>query len=342
MSPAGKPVATEATGIPEPSSALTAGRDHGRIDADRADRGREIREAERGEKLVAQRPARLGAEAAHALGRVVAGERGQVDAGHRLHEPGGLVFLLDRAAGGQRRRAALDGARVDADALEPVGSERHARIAGAIVPRPSRVGDSLVHGASQTRVPDGEDVTIGRPKSKGRAKPISASPAPTQARYGANPKPTFFRRRNAEAGPRQPRDAWNEFKIRRNEIKTSRNKIKVRRNEIQIRRNKIQISLPSSNLAFSMAYRRLRPGGPAKPARRPFAAARTDSEQQVPPFVKKMSIFEKSRPRRSRPLAAVGGIWQEARVRTRLALGGVEASAHCDLQSPRAATGLCV
>ena len=56
--------------------------------------------------------------------------------------------------------------------------------------------------------------------------------------------------------------AWKEFKIRGKEIKTSRNKFKVRRNEIQIRRNEIQISLPSMNLAFSIAYRRLWPGGP--------------------------------------------------------------------------------
>src|SRR5271165_6956372 len=51
-------------------------------------------------------------------------------------------------------------------------------------------------------------------------------------------------------------DAWKEFKVRRKEIKT--------------RRNEIQISLPSINQAFSMVYRRLRPAGPAKPARRPF------------------------------------------------------------------------
>src|SRR5208337_2080634 len=63
------------------------------------------------------------------------------------------------------------------------------------------------------------------------------------------------------------------------------------------RRNEIQISLPSMNLAFSMVYLRLCPGGPAKPARRQFAAARTNSEQKAHPFVKKMSIFEKSRPR---------------------------------------------
>ena len=112
--------------------------DHGRIDADRRDRGLKVRETERGEKLLAQGTARLGAEAAHALGRVVAGKRREVDAGHRLHEPGGLVFLLDRAAGRQRRGAALDRARVDADVLEPIGRERRARIAGAIVPRQSR------------------------------------------------------------------------------------------------------------------------------------------------------------------------------------------------------------
>ena len=101
---------------------LDGGRDHGRIDADRADRRRRVGQPERGEEVVAQRPPRLGAEAADALGRVVAGERGEIDAGQRLHQPGGLVFLLDRAAGRQGRGAALDRARVDADALEPVGA----------------------------------------------------------------------------------------------------------------------------------------------------------------------------------------------------------------------------
>ncbi len=90
------------------------GGDHGRVDADRGDGRRSVFEAERGEEVVAQGAARLGAEAADALGRVVAGERGEIDAGQRLHQPGGLVFLLDRAAGGQRRGAALDRARVDA------------------------------------------------------------------------------------------------------------------------------------------------------------------------------------------------------------------------------------
>ena len=68
---------------------------HGRIDADRGDRQAQVGEIERGEKLFAERMARLGAEPAHTARRVVAGERREVDAGHRLHEPRRLVFLLD-------------------------------------------------------------------------------------------------------------------------------------------------------------------------------------------------------------------------------------------------------
>ena len=122
------------------------GRDHGRIDADGGDGRRRVGEAEGGEEVVAQRAARLGAEAADALGRVVAGERGEIDAGQRLHQPGGLVFLLDRAAGGQRRGAALDRAGVDADALEPGGVERNARIARPVVALKGLV-PHLVHRA---------------------------------------------------------------------------------------------------------------------------------------------------------------------------------------------------
>ncbi len=76
------------------------------------------------------RTARLGAEPAHAPRRVVARKRRQVDAGHGLYEPRRLPFLLDRPARGQRRGAALDRARIDADALEPVSRERRARVAG--------------------------------------------------------------------------------------------------------------------------------------------------------------------------------------------------------------------
>src|SRR5208337_2595593 len=87
--------------------------------------------------------------------------------------------------------------------------------------------------------------------------------------------------------------------------KTSRNKIKVRRNEIQIRRNEIQISLPSMNLAFSMVYLRFRPGGPAKPARRPFATVRTDSELQLTRLSRKCRYLRKAARGDPGPLAAV-------------------------------------
>ena len=159
------------------------GGDHGRIDADRSDRKPEIGNVERGENLVAQRAARLGAEPAHALGRVVARERRQVDASHRLHEPGGLVFLLDRAAGGQRRGPSFDRAGVDADTLEPVGRERDARIAGPVVPGQSRIGECLVHGASLTSASGAQRVTNAPPNSScGRGLSVAAS-AP------ARPKP---------------------------------------------------------------------------------------------------------------------------------------------------------
>ena len=109
--------------------------DHRRIDADRADRRRVVGEAERGDEFVVERPARLGAQAAHAARRVVAGERRQVEAGQRAHQPRGLVVLLDRAASGQARGAALDGAGVDGDRLEPRRFERDAGVAQTIVAR---------------------------------------------------------------------------------------------------------------------------------------------------------------------------------------------------------------
>ena len=48
-------------------------------------------------------------------------------------EPGRLIILLDRAPRRQRRRAPLDRARVDADALEPGGIERNAGVARAVM-----------------------------------------------------------------------------------------------------------------------------------------------------------------------------------------------------------------
>ena len=56
-------------------------------------------------------------------------------------------FLTERRVG-QGRGAALDRARVDADALEPIGRERRSRIAGPVMSSLGWSGDRLVHGAS--------------------------------------------------------------------------------------------------------------------------------------------------------------------------------------------------
>ena len=108
---------------------LDRGWNHGRIDADCADGRRRVFQAERLDQVGAQRPHRLGAEPLHAAGRIVAGKRGEVDAGQRLHQPGGLVFLLHRAPGRQRRGAALDGAEIDLDGLERFRTERSSCVA---------------------------------------------------------------------------------------------------------------------------------------------------------------------------------------------------------------------
>ena len=68
--------------------------------------------------------------------RVVAGERRQVDAGDRLHQPGCLVFLLDRTPCRQRCGAALGRRTVDGDILEPFRQELGAGIARMCLPRP--------------------------------------------------------------------------------------------------------------------------------------------------------------------------------------------------------------
>ena len=151
---------------------LDRGPNHGRIDADRGDRQAQVGKIERCKQLVAERMARLGAEPAHAARRVVAGERREVDAGHRLHEPRRLIFLLDGPARGQGRGAALDRARIDADALEPIGRKRRARIAGPVMSSLGWSGDRLVHGASASCSLARKDVTIGRrsPKAGGRAR----------------------------------------------------------------------------------------------------------------------------------------------------------------------------
>ena len=103
---------------------------NGVVDADRGDPDGELARAERLEEVVAHRPARLGAQPAHPARRVVARQRGEVHAGDGAQQPGRLPFLLDRAPGAERRGAALDGAAVDPDLLDPVELERHARGSG--------------------------------------------------------------------------------------------------------------------------------------------------------------------------------------------------------------------
>ena len=107
-------------------------RHHRRIDADRAD-SRHVIEPKRLDEIAAERIPGLGAEPLDAARRVVAGERGQVDAGDRLHQPRRLPFLLHRPPRGHRRGAPLDGGKVHARILDPVGMERR-----PLVPRPVR------------------------------------------------------------------------------------------------------------------------------------------------------------------------------------------------------------
>ena len=107
--------ATEATGMPEPSSALHRRRDHRRIDADRADRRRVVGEAERGERvrrssgrraLAHRRRTRPGVSSPASVVRSM-----QVSA--CTSHAAWWSFLTERRAV-RRRGAALDRAGVDA------------------------------------------------------------------------------------------------------------------------------------------------------------------------------------------------------------------------------------
>jgi hypothetical protein len=106
-SPAGKPVETAATGMPD---------------------GQPLR-AHRLEQVGADRAPGLGAEPSHPAGRVVAGEGGEVHQGDGAQEPRGLPLALDRTAGLERRRPTLDRAPVHPDLLDPFELERHPRVA---------------------------------------------------------------------------------------------------------------------------------------------------------------------------------------------------------------------
>ena len=123
--------------MPEPSSAWTAGPDHGRIDADGADRRRVVLEAERGDQIVVERPARLGAEARHPARRVVAGQRRQVEAGPapRTSHAAWWSFLTERRPDRLAVRRSTHSA-LTAINLEPRRLKRDARVALSVVAGP--------------------------------------------------------------------------------------------------------------------------------------------------------------------------------------------------------------
>jgi hypothetical protein len=62
--------------------------------------------------------------------RVIARQRRQIDAGDGLEQPGRLRVLLDGAAAGQRCDAAFGGRKIQADVVDEIKGQRHARIAG--------------------------------------------------------------------------------------------------------------------------------------------------------------------------------------------------------------------
>ena len=181
---------------------LHRGRHHRRIDADRADR-RHVIEAERLDEIAAERIPRLGAEPLDARRRVVAGKRGQVDAGDRLDEPGRLPLLLHRAARRQRRRAPLDGGKIHARALDPIGVKRR-----AFVPRPVRVGMRPLefHAVLRTQPTTGSG--IGLSKTWRAIRFARMSDAPLRKPYYVHdrcgfPAKSAKRSRKAIAGLRQ-------------------------------------------------------------------------------------------------------------------------------------------
>ena len=71
----------------------------------------------------------LRAQALDAARGVVAGQRGQVDALDGADQPGGLVFLLDRAAVRQAGGAAVGGVAVDLEVVDPAQVEADGRVA---------------------------------------------------------------------------------------------------------------------------------------------------------------------------------------------------------------------
>ena len=90
-------------------------------------------DAERVGEIVAQRMTRFGAQPSDVARRVVARQRREIHQRDRAEQPRGLPFLLDGAARGDGRRAALDGAPIDANRPHDVEVERHSGIAFDVV-----------------------------------------------------------------------------------------------------------------------------------------------------------------------------------------------------------------
>ena len=131
---------------------LHRGGHHGGINADGTDGGHGG-EAEAGDDVIAQRALRLGAEAVDAARRVVTRQGREVDALEGLHKPCGLVVLLDRAACGEARGAALRGGEVHLHVLEPVegqGCSGVARDGGEAGRSADRAKFVHIHKLSQT------------------------------------------------------------------------------------------------------------------------------------------------------------------------------------------------
>ena len=128
---------------------VDGGRHERVVHAHRADLDRRARSTpSASSEVVAQRMARLGAQAPDVARRVVAGERREVHQRDRAQQPRGLPLLLHRAPRGHRRRAALDGAAIDANRAHDVEVERHSRIALDVIrrQRPRRRDECEVGG----------------------------------------------------------------------------------------------------------------------------------------------------------------------------------------------------
>jgi hypothetical protein len=99
------------------------------VDADRGRFHLEVGDAETIDDILPHRMTGLGAEPLDAARGIVGVEGGQVHQGDGLQQPGGLPVLLHRAAGRQRRGAALECRTVHAHAFDPIKIEREAGIA---------------------------------------------------------------------------------------------------------------------------------------------------------------------------------------------------------------------